>query len=431
MSSVRRWRCARGTGPAIARAHIARWIHARAGQGSIWIDRGRSGRLLIQPLNEWSGDELDALGPLPLPAQIQGDQQWAGWCSYDCAARSCAPLPKRPSALAQVGLRLYPGALLLESDASYRCVGPSEAYADLLEMAKRDPEPAAVQWGYGKLQHQWSFERYRKAFARIAGYLRCGDSYQINLSHPLWADERADLRSPLRRAVESFANLAERAPAPHGAFIDVDGVRAVLSNSPELLFSLEPVGSSWQLCTAPIKGTRPRDEDPLQDARLLEELVASEKDAAEHLMIVDLLRNDLVRIAQPTTVRAPVKPSPLSLPTVHHLESRIRAQLNPRCSSLDLWRALAPGGSVTGAPKRRSVEIIDALEDAARGLYCGSIFVGDARSFSASIAIRTAEARDGALFLRSGGGIVLDSRVQEEWQETLDKARAFLPPDLG
>lgn len=431
MSQARTWRCAQGKGPAITRAHIARWIAKRAGQGTVWIDRGGHGRLLSQPLQEWQGDALEDLGALPLPAQVQGQEQWAGWCSYDCAAKSCAPLSGRSTSITQVALRVYSGALHLHTDARYRCVGRSDTYASLFELAQREPNLELPRWGYGKLQHQWPYERYVEAFARIGEYLRCGDSYQINLSHPFEALDNADPRDPLRRAVESFANLAERAPAPHGAFIDVDGTRAILSNSPELLFSLEPQGADWRLCTGPIKGTRPRSPDPVQDRHLAQELLASEKDAAEHLMIVDLLRNDLVRVARSTTVRAPAKPSLLSLPTVHHLESQIDAQLDPRCNSVDLWRALAPGGSVTGAPKRRSIEIIDELEGAARGIYCGSIFVGDARSFCASIAIRTAEARDGALFLRSGGGIVLDSKVQEEWQETLDKARAFLPPKQG
>lgn len=422
--SGRHWSCAHARGPDLTRAHLAAFIAAHPGQGSIWQDWGKGGRLLFSPVTSEVGDALDTLTQLPILDQGDPRDCWAGWVSYDLSAHTVAALPNRDAALPALGLRRYRGALLLRDDGTYELQGQTQWIDALFAIV---PKPEHRAWAYGALQCQWSKARYAEAFARIHQHLVAGDTYQINLSHPLVAPLQATAgpRAPLVHAVGSFADLCERAPAPYGCFVDVDGERAILSNSPELLFSMHPTPSGNELWTGPIKGTRPRGACPTQDAKLAQELLSSPKDAAEHLMIVDLLRNDLVRIATPGSVRAPARPSLLSLPTVHHLETKIQATLAPGKTMPDLWRALAPGGSVTGAPKRASVEIIDALERSPRGIYCGSLFYGDTRTFWASIAIRTAQARDGALHLRSGGGIVLDSRLDEEWEETLTKARAF------
>lgn len=411
------------------RRAIARFIADNPGQGTIWIDQGNSGRVLSRPLQDWHGEGFEDLGHQPLPGATGPEEQWAGWLSYDLAATQVASQVRRTAApLPSMGLRRYAGGLILHEDGSYELRGELSWIDALARSAKAPPDPPA--WAYEPLQIQWCPSRYKAAFQQIQGHLVQGDTYQINLSHPFVAPAKlaASGADALAQAVRSFALLAEQSPAPYGAFVDVDGERAILSNSPELLFSLEKADGHWEICTGPIKGTRPRGSSASEDQAMIRALLASEKDAAEHLMIVDLLRNDLVRVAQPASVKAPASPSLLTLPTVHHLETKIRARLHPECGMLHLWRALAPGGSVTGAPKRSSIEIIDALERDARGVYCGSIFVGDAKGCTANIAIRTAEARDGALFLRSGGGIVLDSDSQAEWDETLDKTRAFAAP---
>lgn len=415
----------------LSRGVIARFIAENPGQGTIWIDHGDSGRLLSAPIERWQGERFEDLAHQPLPGEVTHDEQWAGWLSYDLAATEVsARVLRLPAALPSMGLRRYAGALVLHADGTYEVRGEIEWLSALARCAQADPE--SLVWAYGSLETQWTRNRYDEAFRTIKKHLVQGDTYQINLSHLFVAPAHEPASGPkaLAQAAYSFAVLAEQSPAPYGAFVDVDGERAILSNSPELLFSLVPRDGQWEICTGPIKGTRPRGTSTAEDQALAQALLDSEKDGAEHLMIVDLLRNDLVRVAQAASVRAPATPSLLTLPTVHHLETKIRARLHPECGMLHLWRALAPGGSVTGAPKRSSIEIIDALERQARGVYCGSIFVGDAKGCTANIAIRTAEARDGALFLRSGGGIVLDSESQAEWDETLDKTRAFAAPSL-
>lgn len=423
-SQPRVWVPSVGQGPRLTRAQIAAFVAAHPGRGCIWQDRGCEARLMMDPVQVYQGDEFDALAAMPVPARMDPQDCWAGWLSYDLAASQVAALPFRRAPLPSVGLRRFSGALVLGEDGRYQAWGEVHWLAELFAAPVR---PAPVTWAYGPLTPAWDKARYAQAFAKIGEHLVAGETYQINLSHPMVAKLCAP--SPcdheLALAVQSFAHLAERAPAPYGCFVDIDGRSSILSNSPELLFSIEPGQEGWDLCTGPIKGTRPRGSTPAKDAALAQELLQSSKDAAEHLMIVDLLRNDLVRVAQPGSVVAPAKPSLLTLPTVLHLETKIRARMDPAKEMLALWRALAPGGSVTGAPKRASVKIIDALEQAPRGVYCGSLFHGDASGFWASIAIRTGEARDGALHLRSGGGIVLDSQLDEEWEETLTKARAF------
>ncbi|MBC8072973.1 MAG: chorismate-binding protein, partial [Deltaproteobacteria bacterium] len=177
----------------------------------------------------------------------------------------------------------------------------------------------------------------------------------------------------------------------------------------------------------PIKGTRPRCATPDADARARDELRASEKDRAEHLMIVDLVRNDLGRLAVPGSVVAPSVPTELALPTVHHLVSEVQATLRPGVGLRELVLALLPGGSVTGAPKRRTLEIIESLEHAPRGIYCGAMVLLEPTGLRMSIPIRTGVLDRAGLHLHAGGGIVIDSDPEAERIETWDKTRAFAP----
>ena len=177
--------------------------------------------------------------------------------------------------------------------------------------------------------------------------------------------------------------------------------------------------------TWPIKGTRPRARDPIVDREAAAELRTNVKERAEHLMIVDLLRNDLGRLARPGSVAAPQSPSLVSLPTVHHLVSEVSCTLRPGWDLSSLFAAIFPGGSITGAPKRRTVELIDSLEGHRRGIYCGAIVLLEPRGLTASIPIRTAVAERSGLTLCSGGGIVADSDPEAERLETLVKASAF------
>ena len=256
---------------------------------------------------------------------------------------------------------------------------------------------------------------YRSAFARVQHYLREGDVYQVNLTRRLQA------RSP-ETAWSLYRRLRAFSPAPYGAFLDYDGFQ-LLSNSPEQFLSLR----DGRVTTRPIKGTRPRSHSPARDAQNRVDLLASDKDRAENLMIVDLLRNDLGRVCEPGSIAVPQLFAVESYATVHHLVSTVTGRLRPGADAVDLLRACFPGGSITGAPKRRAMEIIDQLEPVGREAYCGSVFyMGYDGGMDSNIAIRTIVRQDEGLNYWAGGGVVADSDARAEYQETLDKAAAFL-----
>jgi para-aminobenzoate synthetase component 1 len=196
----------------------------------------------------------------------------------------------------------------------------------------------------------------------------------------------------------------------------------VLSNSPERF--LEVRGEAVE--TRPIKGTRPRDADPTRDAALAAALAGSAKDRAENLMIVDLLRNDLGKSCEPGSIAVPRLFEVESLATVHHLVSTVTGRLRTDRDAVDLLRGCFPGGSVTGAPKHRAMEIIEELESHRRGIYCGAIaYLGFDGAMDSSIAIRTLVVGNGAARFWAGGGIVADSQLDAEYHETLVKAAAI------
>jgi para-aminobenzoate synthetase component 1 len=249
-------------------------------------------------------------------------------------------------------------------------------------------------------------------------HIAAGDVYQVNLSRRFVAAVDGDAWTLYRR-------LAAESPAPFGALLDL-GDAQVLSVSPELFLRVEPRPDGRRVETRPIKGTRPRRAGREEDRREAEVLRASEKDRAEHLMIVDLERNDLGRVARPGTVQVESLFEPYELPTLHHLESTVSATLRDDVDTAALLRATFPGGSITGAPKLRAMQLIGALERAPRGPYCGAValFLPDGAA-ALSIAIRTAVLARGHLDYRAGGGIVADSDPLQELAETEWKAAAF------
>ena len=262
----------------------------------------------------------------------------------------------------------------------------------------------------------FSAAAYRAAVTRVRDYILAGDIFQVNLSQQFAA--------PLPgKPFELYTRLRRRNPAPFAAYFEVGGA-AVLSVSPERFLKL---GEGGSVETRPIKGTRPRGADPADDARLARELLSSEKDRAENVMIVDLLRNDLSRVCRAGSIHVPVLCALESHPTVHHLVSTVEGQLAGGEDAMTLLAAAFPGGSVTGAPKVRAMEIIAELEPTARSVYCGAIgYIGFSGAMDTSIAIRTAIAEDGRLYFNAGGGIVADSDPDAEYRETLDKAQAFV-----
>jgi para-aminobenzoate synthetase/4-amino-4-deoxychorismate lyase len=267
----------------------------------------------------------------------------------------------------------------------------------------------------GPLDPQLSAGGYAQAFGALQEKIAAGDNYQANLTFPLAGSFRGD---PLAL----YAALRPAAGAGYGGVV-FDGTHWLLSCSPELFFA-ERDGAAM---VKPMKGTRPRGRDSAEDARLKEELAASEKDRAENLMIVDLLRNDLSRVAEAGSVKVERLFAVESYPTVHQLVTTVRARLQPGMGAIDMVRALFPCGSITGAPKIRAMELINAVERDARGPYCGAIGrIDPAGDCAFNVAIRTlrltpGENARGRAVLGVGSAIVADSEMLVEWRECLVK----------
>ncbi|CAM5242754.1 aminodeoxychorismate synthase OS=Stutzerimonas stutzeri OX=316 GN=pabB PE=4 SV=1 [Stutzerimonas stutzeri] len=258
-------------------------------------------------------------------------------------------------------------------------------------------------------------ERYRRAFERIQDYIRAGDCYQVNFTQRFRATYQGN-------PWLAYCALRAACPTPFAGFVALeDG--AIASLSPERFLQL----SDGTVETRPIKGTRRRQADPAEDQALAEELLASEKDRAENLMIVDLLRNDLGRSCEIGSVHVPELFALESYPNVHHLVSAVRGTLAAGKDAFDLLAGSFPGGSITGAPKIRAMQIIDELEPTRRSIYCGSLLYVDVRGrMDSSITIRTLSLRNGQGCCWGGGGIVADSQWEAEYQESIDKVKVLL-----
>ena len=287
----------------------------------------------------------------------------------------------------------------------------------LLHQPACDEAPSTERLADILLRPQSNFTRegYLQAVRRAKEYIVAGDIYQVNLSQRFkssWGGSPWELYSRLR----------EINPAPFAAFQDF-GDLAVVSASPERFLRLS--GDSIE--TRPIKGTRPRGMTPIEDGHLAEELLTSEKDRAEHIMIVDLERSDLGRVSTMGSVTVQELMSLERFATVFHLTSTIHGRLRPGARVADLLRATFPGGSITGAPKIRAMEIIDELEPTRRGVYTGAIGYFSANGdVDLNIAIRSTVVKDGVAYFQVGGGIVYDSDPEGEFLETLDKGRALM-----
>jgi para-aminobenzoate synthetase component 1 len=258
-------------------------------------------------------------------------------------------------------------------------------------------------------------EQYGRAFTRIMDYIREGDCYQVNLAQRFAAGATGE-------AWPAYQRLRVINPAPFSAYLSTPYAQ-ILSASPERFLRVE----HGRVETRPIKGTRPRAGHPRLDAERIEALRASVKDRAENVMIVDLLRNDLSKVCRPGSVRVPKLFEVESYATVHHLVSTVTGELEAGRDALDLLRGAFPGGSITGAPKLRAMQIIEELEPHRRGVYCGAIgYLGFDGGMDLNIAIRTLVYSRGTIRFWAGGGIVADSMLEDEYQETFDKAAAML-----
>ncbi|MFV0383903.1 aminodeoxychorismate synthase component I [Paracoccus sp. (in: a-proteobacteria)] len=371
--------------------------------GQVRFDRGPlpGGTLFAAPQQVIRADT--PAGVIPALAAMQAAQArgcWlAGYFSYELGY---ALIPKLAPLMPAV--RQVPLILMGVFDASPR---PAPAL----------PDPAGAD--IGAPRPLWPRDRYDRAIATVHRYIRAGDCYQVNLTFPM---EAAITGDPLA----IHAALMARQPVGEGAFVDLGGP-VVLSRSPELFFAVDAEGA---IRTRPMKGTAARAALPEQDAEVAAALAASEKDRAENLMIVDLLRNDISRVCVPGSVRVPHLFRVETYATLHQMTSTVTGRLSPDTGLAEILRALFPCGSITGAPKIRAMQIIAELEAAARGVYCGAIgWVDPAGPMRFSVAIRTPVIETpGRLSLNVGGGITHDSRAGSEWEEALCKSAFLRPP---
>jgi len=271
-----------------------------------------------------------------------------------------------------------------------------------------------------RLSEQWksnySKEEYKQSFNKIQEYILSGDCYQVNLAQRFQAVYQGN-------EYQAYLALLAENKAPFAAFIRLPK-QVIISVSPERFLLL----NGNQVQTKPIKGTMPRSQNTEQDIANKQQLLNSEKDQAENLMIVDLLRNDIGRVCKPGSVSVPSLFNIESFPAVHHLVSTVIGKVDNQYACEDLLRACFPGGSITGAPKIRSMEIIHELEKYQREIYCGSIaYVNGNGDMDSSITIRTLVCHQNQIYCWAGGGIVADSNAESEYQECFDKVSKILP----
>ena len=349
---------------------------------------------------------LEPAQPFPLAGGV------VACLAYELGARIVPGVPAAPGGPLAV-LGRYDALLALAvRRGAWSLVAARDGVPSWVKRLAAPPPPAwEGRLAATDLRAGLEVEAYRAAVARIHAWLRAGDVYQVNLTQPF----TAPLVGP---AWALWARLA--AGAPYAAYCDL-GHETVVAASPELF--LRRRGAVVE--TQPIKGTRPRGATPAADAALVAELLADPKERAEHLMIVDLERNDLGRVATTGSVHVAAHAAAASHPTLHHLVSVVRAELRPDVGWAELLRATFPGGSITGAPKRRAMQIVAELEGGPRGLYTGAIGLLDPRgACELGLPIRTGTVRDGVLTYHAGGGIVVDSDADRELDECWLKTAA-------
>lgn len=274
------------------------------------------------------------------------------------------------------------------------------------------PTPFSV----GAISSNTSYEQYQKKLESINEYIHAGDCYQVNFSQCFSASYKGD-------PYQAYAHLRHKMASPFSAFMDLGENQAILSLSPERLLSIQ----QQEALTQPIKGTIARDSIQEIDKANADTLQASIKNRAENLMIVDLLRNDLGKNCIAGSIKVPQLFKLESYPNVHHLVSSITGTIKKEVSALDVFEGCFPGGSITGAPKKRAMEIIEELEECQRSVYCGSIaYINAKGDMDSNITIRTIACDGEKLYCWGGGGIVADSTIEEEYNESLTKINALL-----
>ena len=383
------------------------------------------------------GGPMAALRACLAPYQVEPDPEHPfpggaiGYLAYDLGAslERVAPPARRTGLTDDLAVNLYDTALVVDHAAgtcrlvatgfpaagrearAARASARLARFADLLgsgDMPAPSQPATPLAWRSNFTRHS-----YERAVEKVRSYIRAGDIYQANIAQRFAADLPEDF-DPLGL----YLRLRETNPAPFGAYLDCEGL-AVASSSPERFVRLD--GRAVE--TRPIKGTARRLPDPQADRAAAEALQASVKDRAENVMIVDLLRNDLSRVCEPGSVRVPALCGLETYAGVHHLVSTVIGTLREGLDGLDLLERTFPGGSITGAPKIRAMDIINEIEGDARELYCGAIGrIGFDGSLDTSIAIRTVVMDGRRAVLQAGGGVTLLSEPGPEYDETLAKA---------
>ncbi|WP_186176682.1 aminodeoxychorismate synthase component I [Vibrio jasicida] len=341
-----------------------------------------------------------------------------GYFSYDLGRRveSMPEFAAKDLQTPDMAVGLYEWALVVDHKLKTAILVGQNTQAAWQWLNSQSPVDVEDFKLIGDWQSNMTQASYATRFDRVQEYLLSGDCYQINLAQRFNAPYQGS-------EWQAYLKLEAANQAPFSAFIRMPK-STLLSISPERFLELK----DNVIETKPIKGTRPRGVDTVQDQANAQDLQTAEKDQAENLMIVDLLRNDIGRVASPGSVHVPKLFDIESFPAVHHLVSTIRANLNPQYSAADLLRACFPGGSITGAPKVRAMQIIEELEPHRRSAYCGSIgYISRHGRMDTSITIRTLVAENNKLYAWAGGGVVADSDCASEYQETLDKLSKILP----
>jgi para-aminobenzoate synthetase component 1 len=391
---------------------------------ALLLHDGRNGRARIfaQPDAVFSGAGRAAFEALATSVRRTGGMH-AGLIGYDLAA-AFERLPHLDPRWPPLSFARYPAWAVFDKAAGRLDVYASdrvaaEQFAARLGEGERiDPDLPVER---ARWTPRWTRETYLAAARRARDYVHAGDVFQVNLSQGFDV-ELADGDAPW----PVFCRLSARSPAPHAAYLCLGDDAVVMTNSPERFLDVR----EGHVEARPIKGTRPRSGDADADAALAAELLASAKDRAENLMIVDLMRNDLSRVCRPGSVEVPRLCDVESYANVHHLVSVVTGELADDRDVFDLLEASFPPGSITGAPKVRAMEIISELEGEPRGPYCGALgWIDGASAMDLNVMIRTAALRrvgsGWKASLRSGGGIVADSEPESEYAETLTKASAL------
>ncbi|MDR6713409.1 para-aminobenzoate synthetase component 1 [Pseudomonas hunanensis] len=425
----------------------AYFARVRSAPGAILLDSARPGaeRSRFDLLSAWPLEHLQAapdedgrhylqrlrsalaqLGRAELPAGLELPFAGGliGYLSYDFGRRleQLPSLAQDDLGLADAQLGVYAWAMVSDHQlrTSQLVFHPGLAASEQQRLRSLFEAPTADDSGdfhlLAPMHGDLSPTQYRSAFDQVQQYIQAGDCYQINLTQRFRAPCQGD---PWR----AYQALRKACPTPFSGYQQLADGSALLSFSPERFIRV----SQGQVETRPIKGTRPRSSDPEQDARNAAELRASAKDRSENLMIVDLLRNDLGRTCEIGSVKVPELFSLESYPNVHHLVSSVTGRLAADKDALDLIGDSFPGGSITGAPKIRAMQIIDELEPTRRTLYCGSLLYIDVRGeMDSSIAIRSLLIKDGQASCWGGGAVVADSNWEAEYEESIAKVRVLM-----